>query len=94
MSDKEQEDSPWASASERYAQGQMVSGSITRVVPFGVFVRLEEGIEGFVPRAELPSWVNPLQNLHEGQRLQLRVLELEPALHRMKLSLLQKEMRL
>lgn len=58
---------------------------------FGAFACLEQGMEGFIPRSELPSWVNPLQHLYEGLHLPLRILELDPVRRRLKLSLRQAE---
>jgi len=46
---------PWSEIESRLRVGQTVTGTVTRVVPFGAFVRLEGGIEGIVPNAELPG---------------------------------------
>jgi ribosomal protein S1 len=56
---------------------------------FGAFASLEEGMEGLIPRAELPAWMNPFQHLHEGLQLPLRILEFDPERHHLKLSLTQ-----
>jgi small subunit ribosomal protein S1 len=91
MSEQESQHTPWELATQRYVTGQVVTGSITRVAPFGAFACLEQGMEGLIPRSELPSWMNPLQHLYEGMRLPLRILELDPARRRLKLSLRQVE---
>jgi ribosomal protein S1 len=44
---------PWSTAAQKYQAGQMRSGRVTRVAPFGVFVELEPGIEGLIPAAEI-----------------------------------------
>ena len=44
---------PWTTVTERYAEGQTVTGEVTRVVDFGAFVKLEDGIEGLVHISEL-----------------------------------------
>lgn len=80
---------PWAMFEHRYKPGQLVTGTITRIAPFGVFARIEDGLEGLVRISELPAWLHPLQNLHEGQQLPLRILTVDPARHHMELSLKQ-----
>src|SRR2546426_8461273 len=47
------------------------------------------GKEGLIHLSELPSWMNPIQNLHEGQRLPLRILFIDAERHRLALSLRQ-----
>lgn len=80
---------PWSTFDQRYRPGQLVTGTVTRIVPFGVFARIEEGLEGLVRLSELPAWLRPLQNLHEGQQLPLRILSVDPERHHMELSLKQ-----
>lgn len=46
---------PWETIPERYAPGTLVSGTVTNVTDFGVFVELEEGIEGLVHVSEIPK---------------------------------------
>lgn len=84
----QQPDVPWAFGG-RYKPGQLVTGTITRVAPFGVFARIEDGLEGLVRLSELPSWFNPLQNLREGQQFPLRILSVDPERHHIELSLKQ-----
>jgi small subunit ribosomal protein S1 len=50
---KQLEADPWDTISERYKVGQVVSGSVTNVTDFGIFVELEEGIEGLVHVSEI-----------------------------------------
>lgn len=84
----QQPDDPWVFGG-RYKPGQLVTGTITRVAPFGVFARIEDGLEGLVRLSELPSWFNPLQNLREGQQFPLRILSVDPERHHIELSLKQ-----
>jgi small subunit ribosomal protein S1 len=44
---------PWESVSERYAVGTEITGTVTNVTDFGIFVELEEGIEGLVHVSEI-----------------------------------------
>ena len=50
---KQLEPDPWESVKERYAVGKEISGTVTNVTDFGVFVELEEGIEGLIHVSEI-----------------------------------------
>ncbi len=82
---------PWETALERYAIGQVVEGTVTRVMPFGAFVRLDDGIEGLVHISELANrFVNhPHEVVKEGDRVQVRILSIDPDNKRMGLSIKQ-----
>ncbi|MFC7327585.1 S1 RNA-binding domain-containing protein [Marinactinospora rubrisoli] len=45
---------PFRGFADRVAVGRELPGRVTRVVPFGVFVRVADGVEGLVPVRELP----------------------------------------
>ncbi|HAH96017.1 MAG TPA: 4-hydroxy-3-methylbut-2-enyl diphosphate reductase, partial [Firmicutes bacterium] len=46
---------PWEGIAEKYSEGQVVSGTVTRIAPFGAFVRIEEGIEGLIHISQLSN---------------------------------------
>jgi small subunit ribosomal protein S1 len=50
---KQLEPDPWQAAVDKYPTGTMIEGAITNVTDFGVFVQLEEGIEGLVHVSEI-----------------------------------------
>ena len=50
---KELQDNPWDSIADRYPVGKKFDGKISRISDFGIFVELEEGIEGLVHVSEL-----------------------------------------
>nr|MDA3822083.1 30S ribosomal protein S1 [Bacteroidales bacterium] len=50
---KQLQTDPWTTVSERYEVGKEISGTITNITDFGVFVELEEGIEGLVHVSEI-----------------------------------------
>ncbi|MCW7754166.1 30S ribosomal protein S1 [Desulfobotulus sp. H1] len=52
---KQTHDDPWKSVEERYAVGTEIQGSITNITDFGIFVELEEGIEGLVHISEIST---------------------------------------
>ncbi len=68
---------PWENIESRYPVGQTVAGKITKLVPYGAFVEVEEGVEGLIHVSEL-SWTKritrPSDVLTLGQELQAVVL--------------------
>ncbi|MDY6974133.1 MAG: S1 RNA-binding domain-containing protein [Thermodesulfobacteriota bacterium] len=46
---------PWSDILKKYSPGTRVSGSITNVTDFGLFVELEKGIEGLIHISQLPK---------------------------------------
>ncbi len=50
---KQTQPDPWKSVEERYAVGTEISGAVTNITDFGVFVELEEGIEGLIHISEI-----------------------------------------
>ena len=50
---KQLQPDPWESVSERYSVGTEITGTVTNVTDFGIFVELEEGIEGLVHVSEI-----------------------------------------
>jgi small subunit ribosomal protein S1 len=91
LSIKRAEVDPWTTVEQRYTPGQVVTGTITKIAPFGAFARIEDGIEGLIHLSELPSGTDPKTSLHEGQQLQLRILRIDAERRRLGLSLRQAE---
>src|SRR6266581_962400 len=91
LSIKRAEVDPWTTVEQRYIPGQVVTGTITKIAPFGAFARIEDGIEGLIHLSELPPGMDPKASLHEGQQLQLRILRIDAERRRLGLSLRQAE---
>src|SRR5713226_1443809 len=91
LSIKRAEVDPWTTVEQRYTPGQVVTGVITKIAPFGAFARIEDGIEGLIHLSELTPGVDPKQILHEGAQLQLRILRIDAERRRLGLSLRQAE---
>jgi small subunit ribosomal protein S1 len=91
LSIKRAEVDPWTTVEQRYLPGQVVTGTITKIAPFGAFARIEDGIEGLIHLSELPTGMDPKTSLHEGQQLQLRILRIDAERRRLGLSLRQAE---
>jgi small subunit ribosomal protein S1 len=83
---------PWDTAPERYAVGQRVTGTVSRLMDFGAFVELEPGVEGLVHVSEM-SWVKkvrkPSDMLSVGDSVEVVVLSVSPAEKRVGLGLKQ-----
>lgn len=82
-------DNPWDNANETYHVGQIVSARITSVVTYGAFARLDEGLEGLIHVSEMPlkNGILPRDLLSEGEIVQARLLNIDPAKQRLGLSM-------
>ncbi len=80
---------PWQTVDERYYVGQIVGGTVTNVVDFGAFVQVEEGVEGLIHVSEMADgeFLDPHAVVREGQQVRARVIEVNGAQHRLRLSL-------
>jgi small subunit ribosomal protein S1 len=80
---------PWESAPERFPVGGLVTGKITNVTDFGIFVELEEGIEGLVHVSEIgPGKVKtPVGQYNTGDEITAKVIHVAPLERRIGLSL-------
>lgn len=80
---------PWTVVHEHYAVGQLVEAEITRLTSFGAFARVDGKIEGLVHISELSDQriTHPKEVVHDGQKLTLRIIKIDPDKRRMGLSL-------
>jgi small subunit ribosomal protein S1 len=82
---------PWESADTSYQQGQTVNAVITSVVSFGAFARLESGLDGLIHSSEFGDnreiGTKPKEILREGQRVSVRILQIDSNRQRLGLSL-------
>ena len=71
----------------------VIDGTVTKIVNFGAFVRVRDGLEGLIHISELSHQrVNhPGDVVHEGQTLKLKIISLDQERHRLGLSLKQAE---
>jgi small subunit ribosomal protein S1 len=82
---------PWSLVKERYQVGQLVEGTITNVVSFGAFARIEEGLEGLIHISELAEgdFLHPRNVVKEGEQVTVRIINIDGENHRLGLSLRQ-----
>jgi len=86
---KKPEDNPWYNIEKKYSVGDVVEGKIMRLVPFGAFVELEEGVEGLVHISQISNvhLGKPDEVLSVGQVVKMKVLEVNPELKKISLSI-------
>lgn len=79
---------PWQEAASRYKVGDLVKGLVTRVTPFGVFVRLDTDIDGLVHISEISNEriTDPGTILHLGEQFDFKIISIDPEQHRLGLS--------
>jgi len=80
---------PWDTIDQRYTLGQLVTGPVTNVTPFGAFVQVEEAVEGLIHASELDvdPQTQPRDVLQPGQMVTAKVISLDRQRQRMGLSL-------
>ncbi|MEO8511604.1 MAG: S1 RNA-binding domain-containing protein, partial [Chloroflexota bacterium] len=86
---------PWQESVAKYNIGDVIPGTVTKLVNFGAFVRVEEGLEGLIHISELSNQrvAHPGDVVQEGQEVKLRIISLDSERHRLGLSLKQAEDR-
>ncbi len=90
LSLKALEPDPWAGVAERYPVDARVNGTIVRLAPFGVFVRLEPGVEGLVHISNLGAGrrINhPREVVEAGQEVEVYVLGVDRENRKISLSM-------
>ena len=83
---------PWSDIARRYPANTRIFGKITNLTDYGVFVELEEGVEGLVHVSEM-DWTNknvhPSKVCHLGDEVEVMVLEIDSERRRISLGIKQ-----
>jgi small subunit ribosomal protein S1 len=81
----------WEGLIDKYEVGQMVTGQVTKLAPFGAFARIEGPLEGLIHISELVDRrvTHPHEVVKEGEILPLKIVRIERHRHRLGLSLKQ-----
>jgi small subunit ribosomal protein S1 len=89
LSIKQLQEDPWLEAVKKYQIGQSVTGKVTKIMPFGVFVELDKDIQGLAHVMELSHEAikSPEEVLKPGEEKEFKIISIEPAEHRLGLSL-------
>jgi len=82
---------PWQLVGRNYQVGQTLTGPITRCVTSGAFVKLQEGVEAFIPISEMSQGRidKPEDVVKSGDEVVVKVISVQPRQRRMTLSLAQ-----
>ena len=90
---KQTQKDPWLEKIKNYSVKDMVNGKVTRIVKFGLFVKIEEGLEGLVHISELSSEQisNPGDIAKIGDELMVRIIDIDFDKRRMAFSVKQVE---
>ncbi|MEX1088051.1 MAG: 30S ribosomal protein S1 [Phycisphaeraceae bacterium] len=91
---KQRETSPWEDIEKKYPVNTRVKGTVTNIVSYGSFVKLEEGVEGLVHISEM-SWTrrinNPSEVVSVGQEVDVVVLDINKDKQEISLGMKQTE---
>jgi len=91
---KQLQTDPWQTVAERYAVGKEITGTITNLTDFGIFVELEEGIEGLIHVSEISKEKikTPVGKFEIGDVITARVMNINSDERRIGLSIKRLEM--
>jgi small subunit ribosomal protein S1 len=91
---KQIQEDPWHRADEKYPVGTRVKGKVTKTTDYGIFVEIEQGVEGLVHVSEM-SWTkrvkHPSKMAEVGTAIEAVVLDIDPAAKRIALGMKQIE---
>src|ERR671911_331997 len=85
---KQTQEDPWQRVVDTYHVGDDLEGTVTKVVAFGAFVEILEGVEGLVHISELANHhvENPREVVQPGDDVKVKILEIETERRRLSLS--------
>jgi small subunit ribosomal protein S1 len=91
LSLKATREDPWKEFERRYRAGEVIQGQVTKLVPFGAFVRVAQGIEGLVHISELAGIhvESPDQVVAVGDEVRVKVIDVDVPRRRISLSMRQ-----
>ncbi|MGD8259101.1 MAG: 30S ribosomal protein S1 [Desulfobacterales bacterium] len=91
---KQLHDDPWTSVADRYEVGKEITGTVTNLTDFGIFVELEEGIEGLVHVSEISKEKikTPVGKYNIGEVITAKVMNINSDERRIGLSIKRLEM--
>lgn len=80
---------PWEGIEAKYPVGEIVTGTVSKIMDFGAFVKLESGVEGLVHISELShKRVNRVSHVvEEGQRVEVKIVSVDADAQRISLSM-------
>ena len=91
LSLKATQEDPWRQFARQHYVGEFIEGNVTKLVPFGAFVKVEEGIEGLIHISELADAhiELPEQVVRVNDRITVKIIDIDDVRRRISLSLKQ-----
>jgi small subunit ribosomal protein S1 len=85
---KQTQEDPWQRIVDTYSMGDELAGKVTKVVTFGAFVEVLDGVEGLVHISELAGHhvESPREIVHPGDEIRVKILEIDSERRRLSLS--------
>jgi small subunit ribosomal protein S1 len=91
---KQTQENPWLKLKEKYPEGTVIKGVIRNITNFGIFIGVEDGIDGLVHVSDI-SWKqrvkHPSELFKKGQEIEAVVLHIDPAIEKFSLGIKQIE---
>ncbi|NFA60418.1 30S ribosomal protein S1 [Clostridium sporogenes] len=89
LSLKDVKNDPWNTVKDKYTVGSVVEGKVVKLLSFGAFVEIESGVEGLVHISEITdeNIAKPSEKLNIGDKVKVKVLEVNSDEKRMSLSI-------
>ena len=86
---KQTQEDPWQRVIDTYNVGDELEGNVTKVVTFGAFVEILDGVEGLVHISELAQHhvENPREIIQPGDQVRVKILEIDSERRRLSLSI-------
>ncbi len=89
LSIKRTELDPWLKIKEKYPKGSKIKGKVRTITDYGVFVELEEGVEGLIHISDLswsPRIEHPSKLIKKGEKIEVLVLDIDPSQRKISLG--------
>jgi len=89
LSVKRMNSNPWKDVDSKYAIGQKVKGNVNKILAFGAFIELEDGLIGLLHKSEMSDdgSVEPSSILVENQKVEVKIISIEADKKRMSFSI-------
>jgi small subunit ribosomal protein S1 len=89
LSLKATQEDPWREFERKNQTGEVITGQVTKLVPFGAFVRVGEGVEGLVHISELAREhvESPEEVVQVGEQVRVKVVDVDVSRRRISLSI-------
>ena len=85
---KQLTESPWSQIKEKYSVGSVIAGTVSNITEFGLFVQIEDGIEGLIHNSKIPENFITDNNITKGSKINAEIIMLDVNEQKIGLSLI------